>query len=222
MSDKLRLRFEKTGRAVYISHLDLMHTMQRAFNRAGLPLKYSEGFNPHPQIAIALPLSVGTASLCEIMDFKLKGEETPDLAALPERLSAVMPEGIRVTEAYSYTRKVSELKWLAIRGVLEYDERDPAEMAEMLRAFYAQEAIVITKKTKRGMGETDIRPGIREISFTPGEKSVDITTTLSAQEPTINPELLAEALRQLRPELAPDFAKFTRIETYDADMQVYR
>ena len=222
MSDKLRLRFEKTGRAVYISHLDLMHTMQRAFNRAGLPLKYSEGFNPHPQIAIALPLSVGMASLCEIMDFKLKSEETPDLVALPERLSAVMPEGIRVTEAYSFTRKVSELKWLAIRGVFEYDERDPAEMAEMLRAFYAQEAIVITKKTKRGMGETDIRPGIREISFAPGEKSVDITTILSAQEPTINPELLAEALRQLRPELAPDFAKFTRIETYDADMQVYR
>ena len=222
MSDKLRLRFEKTGRAVYISHLDLMHTMQRAFNRAGLPLKYSEGFNPHPQIAIALPLSVGTASLCEIMDFKLKSEETPDLAALPERLSAVMPEGIRVTEAYSFTRKVSELKWLAIRGVFEYDERDPAEIAEMLRAFYAQEAIVITKKTKRGMGETDIRPGIREISFVPGEKLVNITTILSAQEPTINPELLAEALRQLRPELAPDFAKFTRIETYDADMQVYR
>ena len=50
MSDKLRLRFEKTGRAVYISHLDLMHTMQRAFNRAGYHLKYSEGFNPHPQI----------------------------------------------------------------------------------------------------------------------------------------------------------------------------
>ena len=64
--------------------------------------------------------------------------------------------------------------------------------------------------------------GIREISFTPGEKAVDITTTLSAQEPTINPELLAEALRQLSPELAPDFAKFTRIETYDVGMQVYR
>ena len=222
MSDKLRLRFEKTGRAVYISHLDLMHTMQRAFNRAGLPLKYSEGFNPHPQIAIALPLSVGTASLCEIMDFKLKSEETPDLAALPERLTAVMPEGIAVTEAYAFTRKVSELKWLEVRGVFEYDERDPAEMAEKLRAFYAQDAIVITKKTKRGMGETDIRPGIREISFTPGEKAVDITTILSAQEPTINPELLAEALRQLKPELAPDFARFTRIETFDADMQVYR
>ena len=222
MSDKLRLRFEKTGRAVYISHLDLMRTLQRSFNRAGLPLKYSEGFNPHPQIAIALPLSVGTGSLCEIMDFKLKAEETPDLAALPERLNAALPEGIRVTEAYEFTRKVAELKWLEVRGVFEYDERDPAEMAARLRDFYAGAPVVITKKTKRGLGQTDIRPGIREIRFEPGDKQVDITTILSAQEPTINPELLVEALRQLRPELAPDFAKFTRIETYDAAMQVYR
>ena len=69
--DKLRLRFEKTGRAVWISHLDLMHTMQRAFSRAGYELKYSEGFNPHPQISIALPLSVCVQSYCEIMDFRL-------------------------------------------------------------------------------------------------------------------------------------------------------
>lgn len=222
MSDKLRLRFEKTGRAVYISHLDLMRTLQRAFNRAGLPLKYSEGFNPHPQIAIALPLSVGTASLCEIMDFKLKGEENPDLAALPERLNAVMPEGIRVLEAYPFTRKVSELKWLEIRGRFEYDRRGAEEMTDALTAFFSRESIVITKKTKRGLGETDIRPGIRELRFSPGEKAVDITTILSAQEPTINPELLAEALRQLQPELAPDFASFTRIETWDADIRIYR
>ena len=224
MSDKLRLRFEKTGRAVYISHLDLMHTMQRAFNRAGLPLKYSEGFNPHPQIAIALPLSVGTGSLCEIMDFKLK-EET-DLAALPEKLTAVMPEGIRVLEAYEPQRKVAELKWLRVEGFFEYDERDPGEMAEALRRFFEQGSIVITKKTKRCMGETDIRPGIRALGFEArkedGQDGVWVEAVVSAQEPTINPELLAEALRQLSPELAPDFAKFTRIETYDAQMQVYR
>ncbi len=224
MSDKLRLRFEKTGRAVYISHLDLMHTMQRAFNRAGLPLKYSEGFNPHPQIAIALPLSVGTGSLCEIMDFKLK-EET-DLKELPERLTAVMPEGIRVLEAYEPQRKVAELKWLRVEGFFEYDERDPGEMAEALRHFYEQGSIVITKKTKRGMGETDIRPGIRALGFEArkedGQDGVWVEAVISAQEPTINPELLAEALRQRKPEIAPDFAKFTRIETYDAGMQVYR
>ena len=211
--DKLRLRFTKTGRAVYISHLDLMHTMQRAFNRAGYRLKYSEGFNPHPQIAIALPLSVGAASLCEIMDFKLL--EEPDTAQLPARLTAVMPEGIRVLEAYEPQRKVAQLKWLRLSGVFEYDERDPAEMAAALTDFYAGAPVVITKKTKRGVGETDIRPGIREIAFTPGDKAVDITTVLSAQEPTINPELLSEALRQLRPELAPDFVRVRRRRILD-------
>ena len=218
--DKLRLRFEKTGRAVYISHLDLMHTMQRAFSRAGYALKYSEGFNPHPQISIALPLSVGAASRCEIMDFKLK--EDPILSELPAKLTAVLPEGIRVLEAYEPERKVALIKWLSVEGVMEYDERDAGEMAEALMAFYAADVIVITKKTKRGMGETDIRPGIREIAFEAGEREVLVRAVISAQEPTINPELLAEALRQRKPEIAPDFAKFTRVETFDADGKVFR
>ena len=218
--DKLRLRFSKTGRAIYISHLDLMHTMQRAFSRAGYALKYSEGFNPHPQISIALPLSVGTASRCEIMDFKLK--EDPDLTELPRKLTAALPEGIEVLEVYEPERKTAQLKWLAVEGVMEYDERSPVETADALSAFYARETVVITKKTKRGVGETDIRPGIREIAFAPGEKSVSVKAVISAQEPTINPELLAEAPRQLAPEIAPDFARFTRLETFDADMKVFR
>ena len=218
--DKLRLRFEKTGRAIYISHLDLMHTMQRAFSRAGYELKYSEGFNPHPQISIALPLSVGAASLCEIMDFRLKTEI--DLALLPERLSQVLPEGIRILEAYEQSRKTAELKWLEIRGRFEYDERDPARMADELRAFYEAGEIVISKKTKRGMGQTDIKPGILKLELTPGDACVELHALISAQEPTLNPELLAEALRQLKPELTPDFAKFTRLETYDREMRVYR
>ena len=218
--DKLRLRFEKTGRAVYISHLDLMQTMQRAFSRADYALKYSEGFNPHPQISIALPLSVGTGSKCELMDFRLK--EDADLVAMPARLSAVMPEGIVVTEAYEPARKCAELKWLRIEGVMEYDDREAQEMAEGLRRFYARPEIVIVKKTKRGMGETDIRPAIREISFTPEAGAVRLEAVISAQEPTLNPELLAEALRQKEPELAPDFARFLRLETYDKDMNLFR
>ena len=141
--DKLRLRFKKTGRAVYISHLDLMHTMQRAFSRAGYELRYSEGFNPHPQISIALPLSVGAGSVCEIMDFRLKDEA--DLSELPARLTSVMPEGIEVIEAYEQQRKPAELKWLEVRGVFEYDERNAERMAEELRAFFSQDEIIIEK-----------------------------------------------------------------------------
>lgn len=219
-SGKLRLRFGKTGRAVYISHLDLMHTMQRAFSRAGYELKYSEGFNPHPQISIALPLSVGAESVCEIMDFRLRQDADPK--EIPARLTAVMPEGIEVSECYEQTRKVAELKYLEVEGAFEYDDADTEEMAARLREFFAADEIVITKKTKRGMGESDIKSAIRSIEFLPMDGQVRIKAVISAQEPTLNPELLADALRQKAPELAPDFAKFRRIETFDAQMKVYR
>lgn len=220
MSEKLRLRFSKKGKAIYISHLDLMRTLQRSFLRAGYPLKYSEGFNPHPVISILLPLGVGCSSECELMDFQLT-EET-DFAALPARLTAAMPQGIAALEAYPNGRKVRELKWLRVAGVFEYDARDAQEMRDGLQRFFAQERIVITRKTKRGEGESDIAPAIREIAFSAAPGRVDVAAVISAQEPTLNPDHLAAALRQKAPELAPDFAEFTRLEVYDENMRVFR
>ncbi len=218
--DKYRMLFSKTGRAVYISHLDLMRTVTRAFMRAECKLKYSEGFNPHPNISIALPLSVGCESVCEIMDFKMR-EDMP-CEEIRKRLMTQFPEGIEVIDVYEAGRKVKEIKWLRISGVFEYDERDAAAMAEKLNEFYSAESIVITKKTKRGMGESDIRPAIREIGFERSGSDVFMNAVISAQEPTLNPELIADALRQLAPDIAPDFAKFRRLEIFDENMQVFR
>ncbi len=218
--DKYRMLFAKTGRAVYISHLDLMRTITRAFLRAECRLKYSEGFNPHPNISIALPLSVGCESVCEIMDFKML-EDMP-CEEIKSRISDQFPEGIEVIDVYEMQRKVKEIKWLRISGVFEYDERDAAQMAEKLNEFYAAESIVITKKTKRGMGESDIRPAIKEISFDSSGRDVILSAVISAQEPTLNPELIADALRQLAPEYAPDFAKFRRLEIFDENMEIFR
>ena len=220
MSEKLRLRFAKEGRAVYISHLDLMRTMQRVFQRAGLSLKYSEGFNPHPILSILLPLSVGMQSVCELMDFQL--EAPPALESLPALLSACMPEGIRALEVYPEGRKVKELKWLRVSGALEYDAADLQTVRNGLQEFFARESIVIRKKTKRGEGESDIAPAIRSIGFQAEERCVALSAVISAQEPTLNPELLVSALSQLAPQLAPDFAEFTRLEVYDAAMKVFR
>lgn len=217
---KLRLRFEKSGRAVYISHLDLMRTMQRAFQRAGYSLKYSEGFNPHPILSILLPLSVGASSVCELMDFALA--EEVNLALLPERLTSAMPEGIRVLEVYPAVRKMKELKWLKITGTLEYDSADAQTVRNGLQRFFAQESIVIRRKTKRGEGESDIAPAIRSVGFTAEKDTVELSAVISAQEPTLNPDHLIAALRQLAPELAPDFAEFTRREVYDAGMKEFR
>lgn len=215
--DKLRMRFSKTGRAVYISHLDLMHTIQRAFSRSGYKVKYSEGFNPHPVISIALPLSVGMSSICEIMDFRLDGE--PDLSELPAKMNSALPEGIEVLEVYEAVEKVPSLKWLEVEGVFRYNS---APDVELVRNFFSQKEIVISKKTKRGVADTDIVPGIREISFENSENDIRVHAVVSAQDPTLNPELLAEALRQRNPGLAPVFASFRRIEIYDDGMKVFR
>ena len=76
----LRALFEKTGTAVYISHLDLMRLFQRAFKRAGLSLTHSHGFNPRPSVSIAMPMSLGMESQCELLDFDLeKRPESLDL-----------------------------------------------------------------------------------------------------------------------------------------------
>ena len=220
MPEKLRMRFSKTGRAIWLSHLDLMRTMQRAFLRAEYPLKYSEGFNPHAQISILLPLSVGVSSVCELMDFQLKDEV--DLSKLPERLTSVMPEGIVIHEAYPMENKAKFLKWLRVTARLEYDDRDLEERAAGLTEFYARNSIVITRKTKRGEGESDIVPAIQSLQVKAGEKQVDLEAVISAQEPTLNPDHLIAALRQLKPELAPDFAAFTRREVYFENGEVFR
>lgn len=121
--DKLRLRFEKTGKAAYISHLDLMRVVQRIFLRAETPLRYSEGFNPHALISICLPLSVGAESVCELMDFRVKRDV--DLAALPGQLNATSPEGIRFLECYEPERKAALIKWLRVEGRFDYDNIPP-------------------------------------------------------------------------------------------------
>lgn len=219
-TERLRLRFSKTGRAVYISHLDLMRTMQRAFQRSDIGLKYSEGFNPHAQMSIALPLSVGTGSLCEVMDFKLREYISP--SEIVFRLNRSLPEGIEALEVYEWENKAKNIKWLDIDSVFEYDSRQGEEVIPGLMEFFSRESLVIEKKTKSGMGMSDIAPAIRSILFDTCGGGVSVKAVISAQEPTLNPEHLITALKQLAPELAPDFAAFTRTQIYDAQMNIFR
>lgn len=218
--DKLRLRFTKTGRAVYLSHLDLMRTMQRAFLRAGIPIRYSEGFNPHAIISIALPLSVGTSSVCELMDFKLRSFMS--LSEIPFLLNRALPEGIRVLEVYEWERKCKDIKWLDVDGVFEYDTRDSAALLPALSDFFAQDSLVVRKKSKKGETDFDLAPALRSLSLEAENRRIQLKALVSAQEPTLNPELLPAALSQLAPALAPDFAYFTRRQIYDSEMNIFR
>ncbi len=214
-----RILFAKTGRAVFISHLDLMRTMQRAFIRAGVKIRHTEGFNPHPYMNFALPLSLGVESRCELMEFALEGET--ELLALPARLNAVLPEGIEVLEAYASDTKFKYIKWLDIEAHLfYYNEVQPA--AE-LSAFFARPELVMEKRTKRQTASVDIKPLIASLTVegvSPGKAL--LTARLSAQEPSLSPAQLMEAVRQLSPELSPDFVRTKRLEVFDKDMHIFR
>ena len=217
--DKLRLVYEQTGRARWISHLDTMRTLQRGLLRAGVPIKYSEGFNPHAQISIVMPLSVGTESLCQLADIRVK--EDVDLASLPGRLTAVMPEGLRFLDAYEDYAKPVELKWLTVEGLWEYDNADPKEITAHCRELFAA-PVVVTRRTKRGEGPFTITEHIRDLIFTPEAGAVRVKAMVSAAEPVVNPDLITAAVVQNRPELSPDAAHFTRLALYKADGTVFR
>lgn len=220
MSDILRLRFAKTGRAVYMSHLDLMRTMQRVFLRAGYSLKYSEGFNPHPLISILLPLGVGINSECEMMDFQLT--QNTNISEMPKLLTEAMPEGLVALDVSEAIEKVKNLKWVRIQGKLYYDNRNPAFICSEMKSFFSQDRIEIAKKTKRGEEITDIIPAIHDISFATSEQEILLSAVISAQDPTLNPNHLMSSLNQLAPDLLPDYVEFSRIEIYNEKMMVFR
>ena len=144
---KNRLLFRKSGRAVYISHLDLMATFQRAFLRSGVEVWHTEGFNRHVYVSIALPLSVGYSSDCEILEFNLE-DDTP-LARVPERLNAVLPEGVEVLSCYEAKvplKKIVDLYEDVTR--MHVYERTPYAGALVFAAFSGSHQDAIAKGMK--------------------------------------------------------------------------
>lgn len=215
---KARLLMSKLGAAKYISHLDFMRTARRAFIRAEIPLRYSEGFNPHPLMSFALPLSVGHESVCELLDVETTSALPPDAI---KRLNAALPEGIFVSEIYDGGQKSGLLRWLELEGRLHYDGGIPDGAVEALGELFAAETLVIPLRTKRGEQETDIAPRLRGAAFTDaGGGVIAVRAVVSAQNPTLNPNAIATAARIIG--LEPSFAEWRRVEIYDADLRVFR
>ena len=217
-----RLLFEKTGSAVWMSHLDLMRLMQRAFKRAGLPLTHTQGFNPRPSVSIALPLSVGVESVCELMDFDLEGE-LPPMETIQTRLNAVLVPGVTVRQVYMDGRKIRDLALLRCRLGLEYDGGIPAGATDAIATLFARESLMVEKKSKNGIREQDIRPMIRELSVAQtGEKELRVEALITCQNPSLNPVQLYGAIVRYLPEVAPDFCTCRREELYDEKETIFR
>ncbi|MEG0441678.1 MAG: TIGR03936 family radical SAM-associated protein [Oscillospiraceae bacterium] len=220
--NKHRLHFSKQGRASYISHLDLMRTFQRAFLRAELNIKQTEGFNPHSFVSIPLPLSVGFSSDCEILDFELLGDV--DLAEVPARMNAVLPEGIIVHRCYVAVRPIKQLSFVDCDLTLDYEKGVPTDAQKTITELLSREHWEITKKSskaKSGFTTVDIAPLVKEYSFTESERQLVLHAKLSAQSPGLNPQLLWTSLTAECPALTADYTHFHRNAVLDAELKPF-
>ncbi len=218
---KLRLVFVKEHQASYISHLDVMRTFQRVFPRAGLSIRHSNGFHPHPILSIVLPLPVGQSSECEILDFESVEESAGEGVA--EALNTGMPAGLRVLDCYAASRPVREMALLRARLEMEYDNGVSEDACERIRALFTQEEVYVEKRTKhKGMTELNIVPLIHLLTLTEEAGMIVADAIVAAQDPGLNPALIGAAIARHLPEIAPDFVRVRRKEVYDREMNIFR
>lgn len=217
-----RLLFEKTGNAVYISHLDLIRIFQRSFRRAGMLLKHSQGFTPHAYVSIMLPLSVGVSSQCEIIDFELDESDTTPLEQIPELLNRSMPAGIRVIKFYQSSRKAKELAYLRANVTMEYDAGVSEETVAKITQLFARDEILVDKKTKSGATvQQNIKQMLPACQISHDDTTITIHCTVCAQNPSLNPMQLVKAIETHLPDCAPDFAHCHRLEFLDREQKPF-
>lgn len=202
------LRYERDERVKYVSHLDFVRVFGRAIRRAHIPVAYSEGFNPHPLLGFALPLSVGYTSECEILEIVLS-EEMPT-EEIKEKLNAVLPEGIKILSA---CEGKSNMKKLDIAVYDVFPEKTPVGISE----FLSMKEILIDKKTKSGIKECDIRPDIKDIKVTLGK----VEMTLSAgSRANLKPEVVVAAMNKYIKGYNSGACEYHRKQVCDIDMNV--
>ena len=183
----VRIVFSKIGRAKYVSHLDLVRTMTRAVRRAEIPLWYTEGFNRHPYLTFAAPLSLGHEGLRETMDIRLEDEMPFD--EVVERLNRVLPEGIRAISAAEAVAKTALLTAAEYRITFYCD-------VQVLRDTLALDSLTVEKKTKKKTTKTvELKPYFENaVVEEVGDTAVMTVTLPSGSADNINPNLFLTAL----------------------------
>lgn len=218
----LRLLFSKTGNAIWISHLDTMRLFQRAFKRCGLHLKHTQGFNPRPSVSIALPLSVGVESLCELLDFELEDQDVT-CDDIMRKLNSSLIDGVSVIEVYSNGAKLKYLKLLQCQIDLIYDKGTPCGASTAINNLFQQPELWLDKKSKNGNISQNIIPMVQSFAICcVNEHILRISATICCQEPSLNPAQLGNAVIKYLPDYTPDMVQCRRCELLDAENQVFR
>ncbi len=194
----VRVWFKKMGMSRYVSHLDLMRAMTRTLRRANVPLWYTEGYNPHPYITFALPLSLGMESLCESMDMRIEGESSNE--DILNMLKGSMPPGIEIVDV---TDPVYDPKKIAFG---EFDiffdcEGKADEVYNLINGMLSEDELIVQKLGKKSgrkvLKDINFIEYIKSYSVTKFGERIKINVVLPAGSTTnVNPSLLADEIQK--------------------------
>lgn len=217
----VRVWFKKMGMSRYVSHLDLMRAMTRSVRRAGVPLWYTEGYNPHPYLTFALPLSLGMESLYESMDMRIEGENTN--AQIFEMMKGAMPPGIEIV---SVDDPVDDPKTIAYGEFdLLFDCDDSKELSALIEDMLSKDELIVQKLGKQGrkkvLKDINLIEHLKEVKLTSTANRVKLTVVFPAGSTTnINPTLLSDEIVK---QAGGDIASFVvRKRLMKADMENFR
>ncbi len=145
---KVRVFFSKTGDAKYISHLDLMRCFMRAVIRAGIPIGYTEGFNPRPYMNFAMPLSLGIEGLREVLDIRVDDSMTLDDIKL--RLEKTMPPDISILDVKTPVRKATDVAFSKYKVEISQDTLDKESFNNKVSELLSRDELLVSKLGKQG------------------------------------------------------------------------
>lgn len=210
--NKYRLKFSKTGKMIYIGHLDLLKFFIRLIKRAGLPIAYSNGFNPHQQITFAIPLSLGTFSIGEYLDIQLTEEMSCD--EIKYRCNKALPLGIEILDV----REIPEGEKNCASAIAAADytiklENRIDNLQNVIDEILSEKSIVLEREVKKKIKTVDIRPMIFSLS---SDDNMTINTKIATgSQGNLKVDLLIEYIyKKLNMEYSPYKQKITRLEMY--------
>lgn len=186
---KYILKFSKGERVKYVSHLDIVRVFSRSLRRAEIAVSHSQGFNPHPLMTFAHPLGVGIASNAELMELSLDEDLTPKELAL--RMNDAFPPGFQV---YAAKKCLGKSPFSGLRYA-EYQMNISGVFPEGIRPLADAETLILPKRSKSGVKDTDIKPFIKELSVmkeTP--EQIELKAVLKCGNENLKPELLVQAI----------------------------
>lgn len=196
----VRLKFTKTGSMQYISHLDLQRNFARVLTRAGIPVWYTKGFNPHAKIVFALPLSIGAQSVCEYIDLRI--ERDMSCEEIAARLNSEMTEEMQVIEAYvpAPDTAFADIMWAEYDIDIHCDGLTD-ELPASVQSYLTTSPIMIEKKSKSGLREVDMVSLIRAVDATltetDGTRALHLRCLLGASGADyLNPEYVVKAVAE--------------------------